>query len=60
MEQEIFYDTIAELVDDLSRENLIDLLNEYSKYINSFYEYHDEGSTPSCLLEFFHNDYVAE
>lgn len=60
MEQQISYDTIAELVDDLTRENLIDLLNEYSKYINSFYEYHDKGSEPSCLLEFFHNDYFAE
>lgn len=60
MEQEIFYDTIAEMVDDLSRENLIDLLNEYSKYISSFYEYHDKSEEPVCLLEFFHNDYFAE
>lgn len=60
MEQEVFYDTIAEMVDDLSRENLIDLLNEYSKYISSFYEYHDKGEEPACLLEFFHNDYFAE
>jgi hypothetical protein len=60
MEQEIFYDTIAEMVDDLSRENLIDLLNEYSKYINSFYVYHDSGSHPVGLLEYFHNEYLTD
>ena len=60
MEQQIFYDTIAEMVDDLSRENRIDLLNEYSKYISNFYEHHDKREQPVCLLEFFHNDYFAE
>ena len=60
MEQEIFYDTIAEMVDDLSRENLIDLLNEYSTYIISFYEHHDKSEEQVCLLEIFHNDYFAE
>ena len=60
MEQEIFYDTIEEMVDDLSYENLIDLLIEYNKYISSFYKYHDLDEEPVCLLEFFHNDYFAE
>ena len=60
MKQEIFYNTIEEMIDDLSSENLIDLLNEYNKYIISFYEYHDKGEEPVSLLEFFHNDYFAE
>lgn len=60
MEHEICFETVAEMVDDLSRENLIDLINEYSKYTMSFYETHDEGSFPVGILEFFHNDYLAE
>ena len=60
MEQEIFYDTIAEMVDDLSHENLVDLLESYNEYILNFYENHDSGSQPVGLLEYFHNDYFAE
>ena len=59
MKQEIFYNTIEEMVNDLSSENLIDLLNEYGNYIINFYEYHDKGEEPVCLLEFFHNDYFV-
>lgn len=54
---EIFYDTIAEMVEDLSQENLIDVLEQYNKYIEEFYTCHDTNSMPVGLLEFFHNDY---
>ena len=60
MEQEIFYDSITEMVNDLSRENLIDLLEGYNEYVLTFYESHDSESHPVGLLEYFHNDYFAE
>ena len=60
MEQEIFYDSITEMVNDLSRENLIDLLEGYNEYVLTFYESHDSESQPVGLLEYFHNDYFAE
>lgn len=60
MEQEIFYDTIEEMVQDLSIENLIDVLQGYNNYVVTFFETHDNGSEPVGLLEYFHNDYFAE
>ena len=60
MEQEIFYNTIAEMVNDLSHENLVDLLESYDEYILNFYENHDSGSQPVGLLEYFHNDYFDD
>ena len=60
MEQEIFYDSITEMVNDLSHENLIDLLEGYNEYVLTFYECHDSESQPVGLLEYFHNDYFAE
>jgi hypothetical protein len=60
MEQEIYYDNITEMVDDLSHENLVDLLEAYDEYILTFYESHDSGSQPVGILEFFHNDYLTD
>jgi hypothetical protein len=60
MEQEIFYDSIEEMVQDLSIENLTDVLQRYNNYVVTFSECHDEGSEPVGLLEYFHNDYFAE
>lgn len=60
MEQEIFYTTIEEMVQDLSIENLTDVLQGYNNYVVTFFETHDNGCEPVGLLEYFHNDYFAE
>ena len=60
MEQEIFYINYTEMVNDLSKENLVDLLESYDDYLFTFYEYHDSGSQPVGLLEYFHNDYLND
>ena len=60
MEQEIFYNSIEEMVQDLSIENLTDVLQRYNNYVVTFSECHDEGSEPVGLLEYFHNDYFTE
>ena len=53
MEQEIFYDSITEMVNDLSRENLIDLLEGYNEYVLTFYsesaDYTDIDCSAYCL-----------
>ena len=40
-----------------STEKLADFLYQYNKYVMEFYENHDEGSQPVCMVEFFNNDY---
>ena len=46
-----------DLVDELDNETLKDFLYQYDKYIRTFFEYHDEGSEPVGMMEFFNNDY---
>lgn len=60
MEQDILCTTIDEIVQGLSIENLIDVLEDYNYYVVTFFETHDEGSQPVGLLEFFNNDYFAK
>lgn len=60
MAEEIYYINYTEMVNDLSKENLVDLLESYDDYIFTFYEYHDSGSQPVGLLEYFHNDYLED
>lgn len=42
---------------ELTKEELLDLAEQYSLYVTDFYETHDEGSRPVCLEEFYDNDY---
>lgn len=46
-----------DLVDELDYETLKDFLYQYDRYIGTFFEYHDEGSQPVGMMEFFNNDY---
>ena len=58
MEEEIIM-TIQDLVEELTTENLIDVLEEYNNYVQTFYEEHDAGSYPVSLMEYYNNDYFA-
>ena len=46
-----------DLVDKLDFETLKEFLYQYNKYIQNFYEEHDENSYPVCMVEFFSNDF---
>lgn len=55
-----FIENTDSLVDFLDFEDLKDFLYQYDKYIQEFYEEHDEGSNPVCMTEFYNNDYQIQ
>lgn len=46
-----------DLVNELSHEVLKEFLYHYNRYVVNFFEYHDEGSEPVDMIEFFNNDF---
>lgn len=46
-----------DLVNDLDSETLKEFLYQYNKYIQNFYDEHDEGSYPVSMTEFYNNDF---
>jgi hypothetical protein len=46
-----------EILEELNKGELISLMIEYDRYIVEFYESHDNGDIPVCLMEFYHNDF---
>ena len=52
-----YTDDLVEFDEQWNSENLKDFIYQYNKYVMGFYENHDEGSQPVCMVEFFNNDY---
>ena len=52
-----YTDDLAEFDAQWNEESLKDFLYQYNKYVMTFYENHDAGSQPVCMVEFFNNDY---
>ena len=52
-------DTIEDIVEELDNRTLVDFLKTYDDYVASYYEDHDYGSEPACMLEYFNNDYLG-
>ena len=52
-----FIENTDELVNELDFETLKYFLYEYNKYIQNFYDEHDEGCYPVCMEEFFNMDF---
>lgn len=50
-------DYIEDLVNSLTKDELIHFLITYNNYVQDFYYYHDSDSTPVSILEFFNNVY---
>lgn len=44
------------MLEDLSREELLDLIDAYSNYVVTFYEDRDDGY-PVSVYEYYENDY---
>lgn len=61
-------DTVEDLIKDLFLdvdnnqdmviENICDIINKYDYYVSTYYNLHDEGSTPVCFMEWYNNDYL--
>ena len=47
-----------DLVNSLTKDELIHFLITYNNYVQYFYDSHDSSSQPVSMLEFFNNDYV--
>lgn len=58
--EEILIEFTDDLVDKLDFETLKDFLYQYNKYIQNFYETHDKGSIPVCMIEYFNNDFQLD
>lgn len=56
--QEILFETIGQMVEELDKDELLDILVHYNNYVADFYESHDYPSQPACLMEFVNNDYA--
>ena len=52
-----YTDDLVEFDEQWNDESLKDFIYQYNKYVMAFYENHDEGSQPVCMVEFFNNDY---
>lgn len=52
-----YTDDLVEFDEQWNSENLKDFIYQYNKYVMGFYENHDEGSQPVCMVEFFNIDY---
>lgn len=52
-----YTDDLVEFDEQWNEESLKDFLYQYNKYVMTFYENHDKGSQPVCMVEFFNNDY---
>lgn len=59
-EEELFFDTIGEMVEELTKEELTDFLCAYNNYVVTYYEDHDYPCEPVCMLEYFNNDYQED
>lgn len=55
-----FVEYIDDLVDCLSFDELKDFMYVYDKYVQNFFEEHDEGCIPVSMLEYYNNDYQIE
>lgn len=44
-------------IEELNKEDLLKLLEEYNNYIVYFYDEHDYGSVPVGIYEFYNNEY---
>lgn len=58
MAYEIIFETLGQLVEELDKDEILDLLIKYDRYIMNFYENHDSSCQPACILEYFNNDYM--
>jgi excinuclease UvrABC helicase subunit UvrB len=52
-------ETLGQLVEELEKDELLDFLVHYNKYIVNYYESHDYPCQPVCMLEYFNNDYMT-
>lgn len=52
-----YTDDLAVFDEQWDQEELKDFLYQYNKYVMQYYENHDAGSHPVCMVEFFNNDY---
>ena len=59
-DEELFFDSIEELVQTLSKEELMDFMYAYNNYVATYYEDHDFPCEPVCMLEYFNNDYQED
>ena len=48
---------IQALSNQLSKRELVDVIEAYSDYIITFYEYHDKDCEPVCFYEFYDCEY---
>lgn len=60
MTEEYIVEYTDDLVDELPFDMLKDFLYSYNKYVQEFYEYHDWGSQPVCMVEYFNNDFQLD
>jgi hypothetical protein len=44
-------------MEDLSKEELLDLIKAYNDYVIDFFEEHDLGMYPISVYEFYDNEY---
>ena len=51
-------DNIGDITRGLSMPQLIHFLGTYDNYVQEFFESHDSGSQPVCMLEYYTNDYT--
>ena len=56
---ETIFETIGQMVEELDKDELLDFLVGYNKYIVHYYEDHDYPCQPVSMLEYFNNDYMA-
>jgi hypothetical protein len=47
-------------LEDLSKEELQDLLAKYSDYVMNYEEEHELGGSPVCIYEYYDNEYQLE
>ncbi len=47
----------GKLLERLSKKELIRFIVQYDKYVQEFFETHEDGMIPVCAEEFFDNDY---
>lgn len=52
-----FVEFTDDLVQELDSETLKEFLYQHNKYVQNFYDEHDEGSYPVSMTEFYNNDF---
>ena len=60
MVEETVIEYTDDLVEELNFDTLKEFLYQYDKYIQNFYDEHDENSYPVCMVEFYNNDFQEE